>query len=429
MKKIPIKLLTILILSAVFTVTFTAKTHALYIDEDGATWYTVPEMLEYKAEVDREEQELCGDDMNCKQDFFFSKIETDEKFHALEQLTQQQIVVTSVNPAEETLKVLFFDEEMTLKRMGISEKLELGEFYMGWFDNDVERIYNYGSYVEELFANVLPGAHYIYAQFDNYGDKIPANQEFKISVPGSNLNLNTSGEIAYGAFADRFNAVGRFIYTSCLTEPDYTEGTECRLMLSGEKGFSYFPPRKTLTNSELVNSKETEEDLVNNKTEGNPTNNDEVNPSTTENDSETGLDSMNDEIDKEDSKSAEATPDTIPPSNIANTEQTGNDAIKNTVLDNPSDYNSLQKTIISESKTTTSKSEITTSESQVSPQAPETGTSTASEGNTAEFPWWLKAIIGLNVAILLWLFWPSRKKPSKTTKKSKKVVDKLCHLR
>lgn len=401
MKKIPLQLLTILILSTVFTNVFTANTHALYIDEDGTTWYTVPEMLEYKEIVDKEEQELCGDDMDCKQDFFFSKIETDDKFRALEQLTQQQIVVTSVNPAEETLKVLFFDEEMMLKHMGISEKLELGEFYMGWFESDVERIYNYGSYADQLFADTMPGVHLIYAQRDNYGDKIPANQEVDIFAPGSDLNLNTSGEIAYGVYADQFNAAGRFIYTSCLSEPDYEEGTECRLMLSGDKGFNYFPPRETLISSEPTNNNDIEDDI---------TIQDDTTSAPVDDDIEAGFGSMSDESNQDNNGLAESLSEATSNPDITNADQTGNETTEEENPDEPSDSSTLKKTSPAGSATTTS-------ESSNSIKTPETGISTVSEDDTIEFPWWLKVLIGLNTAILLWLFWPSRKKSPKTTKK------------
>lgn len=259
MRKIPIKLLTILVLSTVFSGIISAKTHALYIGEDNTTWYTVPEMLDYKEIIDQEEQNLCGNDMNCQQEFYFNKFETDEKFRALDQLTQQQIVVTSVNPEAEILKVLFFDEDMMLKRMGISTKLKLIEFYMGWFEYDVERIYNYGSYTDKLFSDTMPGAHLIYAQRDNNGDKIPSNKEIEIYAPGSNLQLNSSGEIAYGVIANQFNAAGRFIFTSCLREPDYQDSTGCHLMLSGDQGYRYFPPRETLLNETTENHIEQEE--------------------------------------------------------------------------------------------------------------------------------------------------------------------------
>ncbi len=410
MRNPPIKLLIILTLSVVFAGVFTTTTHALYIDEDGATWYTVPEMLEYKDITDQEEQKLCGEDINCKQELFFSKIETDEKFRALEQLTEQQIVVTSVNPAKETLKVLFFDEEMMLKRMGISEKIELGEFYMGWFDNDVERIYNYGSYTEELFADTMPGAHYIYAQFDNYGNKIPANQEIEISAPGSNLNLNTSGEIAYSAFADHFNAVGRFIYTSCLTEPDYVEGTECRLMLSGEKGFKYLPPRETSTSPSSTDYNETEDNL----SDSNIGNSD-----TLENDIETNSDDTNNTSSQRDDEATEKQSEIHPTSITTNVNRVGNDTDKDVTTNSFNNHSSSQEI----------STKTTISESESLPRAPETGASISSEENTTEFPWWLKVFIGLSVAILLWLFWPSRKKTSKTSKKVKKVVDKKYYLR
>ena len=39
---------------------------------------------------------------------------------------------------------------------------------------------------------------------------------------------------------------------------------------------------------------------------------------------------------------------------------------------------------------------------------PNTGQTTSGEGDTFELPWWLTAIAILNIALLIWLFWPDR---------------------
>lgn len=369
MKKLPTILLSTLTLGLANLGLTAHPASALYIDDDGATWYTVSEMLEYKTEFDQLAEDQCGDNTACLQDLYFTKMGSeDPKFWALEQLTQQQITVTSVNPGEGTLKVLFFDEDSMLKRMGIHEHLALGEFYMGWFEYDVNRIYNYGSYVNELSNDTFPGAHLIYFQSDNGEGNIPANQEFELSVPEANLSLNTSGEIAYGAFADPyFNAAGRFIYTSCLSEPDYAEGVECHMMISPEKGIAYFPPRETTF---TFLSQE----------------NEEPNPSDSGNSDSGGNDSSNPATDSLSDEPTQSTPD------LANSTPSEPDTTPETT------------TIASSAPLAFAASSITTS-----PKAPNTGAeSTQNNQGSTNFPWWLGVIFASGIATLVWLFLPSR---------------------
>jgi hypothetical protein len=124
------------LVAGLFVASFrTSQASALYIDNKDYAWYSVPELLEYKKEYDREAEEVCGVDSICLEELFFSKMDSTElKFQAFNQLMQQQFVVTSINPGEETIKVLFFDEDAMMRYMGIHESLRLGELYIGWFD-------------------------------------------------------------------------------------------------------------------------------------------------------------------------------------------------------------------------------------------------------------------------------------------------------
>ena len=186
------------------------------------------------------------------------------------------------------------------------------------------------------------------------------NQEFEISVGGSNLNQNTSGEIAYGAYADPyFNAAGRFIYTSCLSEPDYVEGIECKMMVSPEKGIKFFPPRETTEAAE-------------------PTDYGDI-----DNDSQDGLTGQ-DDVNLRDDETSEQ-----PEALTAQSETDSGGTIPELALGKNT---SLQVV-------------------DVMPKTPNTGTySNPCAQKTVEFPWWLVVIIALGDAAILWLFWPRGKK-------------------
>lgn len=213
------------------------------IKDDDTTWWSVSEMIEFARRVDTEREEYCHGDIDCERDYLFNMQEQDAKYRALENFLQGQIWLTSINPSKETIKVLFFDEDMMQKNLGITEKLSLNHVYYGWFDSWSGQIYNYN---HEQFTNgSMEGIHTIYdgSAEINGENWIPAWQEVELSAAGSNLAANTSGVIGYAAFADSFNAQGQIDYSSCLKANDYEEGEECKLMFSADKWVAYYPPR------------------------------------------------------------------------------------------------------------------------------------------------------------------------------------------
>ncbi len=249
MKKISITFLLALTIISVANLASPPEASAKRIDEDGATWWSVPELLEYKKQADQEMDRQCGDDESCRQELYFSKIESEDKeFRALEMLTEQQFVLTGVNFGKNAIKILFFDEDMMLSRMGIREHLELESLYIGWFDYDPERIYNFGATADELLSGSAPGAHKVYTWTNNSGAtrRVLNNEETELVIKTANLTSNTSNEFDYSIFAGQFNAQGRLQYGSCFNDPDYKDGEECHLMISPEKGTAFFASQEKI---------------------------------------------------------------------------------------------------------------------------------------------------------------------------------------
>ncbi|MBQ3436459.1 hypothetical protein IJG26_00660, partial [Candidatus Saccharibacteria bacterium] len=212
MKKIPI-LLSILITSLLLS---PVKSSFAMMEDRDTTWWTVEELLKFYPEVEAEKQAECGDNQDCLMEWSFSMYERGPKYAALENLLQGQIWITSINPAAETVKVLFFDEDMMLKRMGIEEKLELEHLYIGWFDEWNGQIYNYD---HDRFTNgSMPDSHPLYDSLVEDISAIIPWEEVELSVAGGNLIDNPTGKLDYAVFAkyNMFNAQGHFDYSSCL---------------------------------------------------------------------------------------------------------------------------------------------------------------------------------------------------------------------
>lgn len=352
------------------------------LEENGTTWWSVEELLNFNQEVEAEKEAECGDNQDCRMEFGWSMIERGPKYSALNNLLEGQFWVTSVNPAAETVKVLFYDDDMMLRHMGIEEKLEIEHLYLGWFDEWRGQIYNYD---HDGFTNgTTPGSHPLYDSTTEGVDVIVPWQESELSVVGGGLIYNTTGKLDYALYAkyNMFNAQGHFDYSSCLSAPDYQEGMECQMMISGDQWISYFPPREQINEPEITNN-EPEDPIT--EPEPQPT----TDPTETiimEPDGDINL-AVNDPIQPFSSETGESIPseETIP---------------------------LFAQIIITENNPAT-------------PKAPETGKSMKTLNHSIEMPWWFIILNILGALFIIWWFMPIRRKNHpKSQKSSKKVLTK-----
>ena len=354
MKKIPIVLLGLTM--CITGQTFAGPSASAMYREQNATWWTVPELLEFKKQVEREEFETCGNNQGCKEELFFSHLESEEtRYQALDMMLQSRFVITSINPGQEKIKVIYFDEEPMLKRMGIEEHDPLNHIFMAWFDQDNHAITNY-SY-QYPYQNQFPDdIHLIYiGDKESYsGAGFPANQEFELPIEVTGLSDNHLASIKVATFANQYNSMGQANYLSCTREYDYNAEVGCQIMYSAEQGSRYFPPRETIEQNQISLVEDPILEISDESTFG-----------TTE---------------------AEI-PDGSSPLTQSSLE--GND--KNEII------------------ATSTKS---TNEPIGTIKAPETGTPTSECNKVVEFPWWLALLLMLGNATLLWLFWPKNQKNS-----------------
>ena len=424
MKKIPI----------ILTLTMLLGTTGLPVPVNAAIkhrdriWWSVQELLDFYPEVEAEKEAECGGSEECKMEFTFSMFERGPKYAALEMLTQGQIWVTSVNPATDTLKVLFFDEDMMMKHMGITEYLTLEYLMFDWFDewNTVGR-YAYGTEA---------GMHLFYEKSGDELSNIIPWTESELSVPGSELASNPSGLIGYSAFADQFNAQGTFDFQACIRADDYEFGEECKMYISDVEGISFFPPRE-----EYIEENEQTTDDEPSTTDGNQsiTNDEPSTPDdgemvdetpTTLDDDATAPDNtepvndINDdeqEIKEESDTQPQATDTEVEPEVAApistETTDTETDEGKGGIIEDIAQITTLA--------TTDAKPESLPQPTPIIPKAPNTGQLTHEKaGNQATI---LVIIVIFSIILTLWWFIPS--KSEKSRKKYKKSIDKKYKLR
>lgn len=396
------------------------------IQDRGTTWWSVEEMLDFYQEVEQEKLDGCGDDLGCQVEFGYNMVEKGPKYSALNNFLEAQIWITAVNPAEETVKVFYFDDDMMLRQMGIEEKIHLQHLYMGWFDEWNGQIYNYNH--ERFMSGNVAGLHTMYDGSSRVDgpDWLPAWEEVELSVAGSSLIDNYSGIIDYAVFAEHnmFNAQGTFNYSDCLRAPDYEEGKECKLMFSGDQWATYLPPREQIVEDVDDSGQEEDPDLGFTENLG----------------SDSDLDSSELEPDSDEIPTPEATeiepgltkttnddftaPDTASPINAGTLEASAEVLPTTSVFaDNVSGDNLRTQEL---------------SATNQLPKAPNTGKSLSVAGRGANLmPWWLIMMEVLGGILMLWWFIPVRtmkkkdrlKNRRKSPKKLLKTLDKKSRVR
>lgn len=428
MKKIPILFLSILTINIITGLISPPKTSALYKDDSGATWWTVEELLEFSKVKEAEEEAICGDNSDCIQELFFSHFEDEDgRYRALATLEESQFWVTSINPGQETMEVLYFDEEPFLKMMGIKDPHPLDYVFIAWFNkiNGAIGNYNHELPIESQFPDDL---HLLYANdsasFSKTG--FPSNQPFILPINKTNLEENISGRLDIATFGEYYNSKGTVNYSSCLREPDYSEGLECKLMFSAERGFKYFPPRNT-----IISNNENEPNIGDNNNSNGPN-------ITNEENTENIANSSNLEYTSTTSSEANTDGQVSTREDLSNNKEKTQIANKHSLsqknnLTHKANPLSLRKNMTAEDlyipKREQNQTAIISNESStrnIAPLSsdrnitlPKTGKLESGCRRVVEFPWWLIILMILGDIIVLWFFWP--KKSEKTLDKGKKV--------
>lgn len=363
---------------------FAHPTHAT-IERDGATWWSIEELLEVYEEEVTERRTKCGEPpSNCYTDMYFDMINQEPKYRALDRVTPVQLRITSINPAKETIKIVFFDKTISGFINGAKEYMTLERLYIGWVDGKEKT--QLDAKFETLLYGSIPGHHIVY-----YGDEetegkgwAPARKEIELNVSGSNLIDNTSGILDFKAAGIQYVASGKIDYSNCLKSPDYREGMECKLYSSDKKTVTYFPYVEPVSTK---SSKESTDEPAE-QPSGQP------------------IDSDHDLVDgRSIDDDPELTGEQLTDSGYgqADGQQTGDDY-------GQTDEQSTSGVVV--------------------PKAPETGKSQIASNHDPGLIIWFISLMVIAVLLTIWWFIPTQaEKSRKKYKKSKKSIDKTRDLR
>lgn len=354
---------------------FAHPTHAT-IERDGATWWSVEELLGVYKETEAEKIAECGDVQNgCYRNKHIDLISRRPEYRALERLVNAQLTATSINPAKEELKIIFFDRTNSSYLDGRRDNFKIERLYLGWFERWEQQIFKYD--YESFLDGSVEGSHTVYYDNREKGSEslVAAEKEVSLPVSGSDLASNTSGVLGIKSLGSPFALTGSIDYSSCLNSPDYHEGMECKLYSSNKKTLTYFPSPGSLSRR-----------------------------------------SSEEPADRGGEQSSE--------------ESTGDTS--RLVAEQSNERSLIEESTSTESsqeppkENTMAKSE----QNETVPKAPETGKSQISSNHDPGLIIWFISLMVIAVLLTIWWFIPTQaEKSRKKYKKSKKSIDKTRDLR
>ena len=435
--------LSILTLTTVISgaVVFDASSVSAKEIKNGISYWSVPEMLEFKTVVEKEQVAACGDDYRCRQDWFYEHLEGSSQYRALETFQMDKMIPTSINPSTDTIKLFYQNEDTMLAYMlGRPQTSSIEDFYLLWVEEWLGNPFKNGSWL--VYGERYPyflgeketvesASHLLIDENKaTKGEKwFTPNVEREYQISGGNIKNNTRGMFYYSLKEDnggRTNGIKD--YRSCF-DADYQEGMECRFMY-GEDGSSRYFPFLT-TEPEESTSPSTSE--TNNEPSNEPSN---ATPTPTTEDSAGSTDVGKISTDDTDSKTnaktektTEAIVKTVVSTNETNPllatskpviiqvdKKTGQAKSQNTgTINSSTNSTSTEKSTDSTgSDKSTEKTEPLASTSSV--ELPKSGKCE----REIIFPWWFIILVAVCDAIIMCFFWP---------KKSEKRLDKEGNMR
>lgn len=426
MAKIPLAVSTALISTVFLTGLVSPSAHATGTLENGLQYWTIQDIIEYGIEAEAARNALCGDDTSCKEQYYYEHMDGGEdrtRYQLLDRFNSTRIWLTSINPSTGAAKFLYQGKDGWAVAMGhdvVSQNLN--ELYFVWLQGDaVDRYYSNSwfdparehyvpDYVDEILSGELPpDTHEIFSyniERDGY-IAYPERTEIDFTISSNaNLGANTDGAVYFSNMVGGLRTHGVYNYSSCLSDPNYREGMECRFVFTEDyrQQFVPFAEDGILATAEDQLMSETEPESEP-STEPAPDPELEPNPEPAS--------------DPDPEPNQEPTSDTEPelnPEPASEPEPINN--IASPTDDNLDDLENREDIIVIADNNTATP-HITT---------PNTGqpTATSEENSAPVFPWWLTAILIINGIAIAWLFWPDEfiKRLIAKNRKNRKIFQK-----
>lgn len=229
----------LLILAIISSLSISVPTFAETSDDATKNFWTIPELIELKAEYDRERDVVCSGDLECEENRRFELLEQGGVYNALDSFSNMILMITSINPSASTVRVLFHDEDPTIRIMGETEPAVLDEIFIAWFSREPVMFNNYyaknGHYDMEMYFLFSGSA-------STRGRRwFTPNTEKELRISHADALLKSPHYIFFTMEGERTSVSGMHDYSNCIESPFFEEGMECRIVFDDAGGFDFRP--------------------------------------------------------------------------------------------------------------------------------------------------------------------------------------------
>ena len=248
-RKFPLLLLTLMLAGSNIQ-SFSASATSLPPENERDSW-SVIELLEVADEVNERIRGNCNGDSSCMLSNLEAIESGNDKYAAYLKLRERRFLISSINPSDETFRVIYFDDSIDNKINGIDNSEQINHAIFMWFDEWRYQINI--NFRDDLYNDDLAGKHILF-----YADERQTHRPIIASGIVTEFQLSdgaisgiTNGRLDYSVGAGpHFDRSETADFTSCNAEP----GDECRAMISTSEQTTYQPasPKEALPPSAIV---------------------------------------------------------------------------------------------------------------------------------------------------------------------------------
>lgn len=356
------------------------------LDINGTDYWTIDEVTKTGQKF-TDDLKMCDNNRECEDYLEVAYILAENEYSAGQAFMNNYFLISAINPATSTIRVVFHDEANKRMMRDDSGKDIMKNLFLYWQDGDQAR-WIYGFDDPEYETNYQD----IFAYLGKPGEKwLEPNKEVEIKVPDFDFSHLKTSRIFFYVRSEKSNAAGNRDLSECINTIENLNGYECQAVFDWLGNINYQPFKA----KEEAHTKESPDPATDDVASTKPT----APASITKN-------STND-IGVPEPTSVEKTISTnkagVPISTIGTRE-------KNVKTNTEPNEIAVQSAELTQAKTEPEKSTQDPSDTIALPLA-------AGKGEEEhQFPWWLVVFGFSGVFLIIWWLIPS--------KKSKKTLDK-----
>lgn len=224
--------------------------------------WSVERLEELFLRYDEELKGLCGEDYECQREYHYLNYDIDLDYRAASSYHSIGIVVTSINPKKNAIRVVFHDEDYDIRLWEEREMhYPLNELAIVWHSDDAPNLsYSVNDIRDGTIAPWLNVVYY--SEYPEELSRFLPNQEIEITSSNGDLSENHRGLIAFSYYNQPFGAAGSYDFSECINSPDYEYGMECRAYFDDLGNIYYYPEvvEDIEIGEEIIDASETDTD-------------------------------------------------------------------------------------------------------------------------------------------------------------------------